>query len=88
MGDRQGDEAIRAGVGDAGLNLPPGFRFHPSDEEIITFYLKPKVLDGNFTTVAIGEADINNSEPWELPSKNPFQYIAHLLCVCSSLFVN
>ncbi|TVT96882.1 hypothetical protein EJB05_57898, partial [Eragrostis curvula] len=55
--------------GTVSLNLPPGFRFHPSDEEIITCYLTHKVRDYNFTAVAIGEVDINKSEPWELPSK-------------------
>ncbi|TVU22326.1 hypothetical protein EJB05_32012, partial [Eragrostis curvula] len=56
--------------GNDGLNLPPGFRFHPSDEEIINEYLTPKARDENFTAIAIGEADINKSEPWELPCKD------------------
>ncbi|WVZ71887.1 hypothetical protein U9M48_020419 [Paspalum notatum var. saurae] len=55
-------------VSDA-LNLPPGFRFHPSDEEIITFYLTPKVLQRGFTCTAIGEIDLNKTEPWDLPEK-------------------
>uniref|UniRef100_A0A0D9UVT2 NAC domain-containing protein n=1 Tax=Leersia perrieri TaxID=77586 RepID=A0A0D9UVT2_9ORYZ len=51
-------------------DLPPGFRFHPTDEEIITFYLTPKVLDSRgFSVIAIGEVDLNKSEPWELPGK-------------------
>ncbi|OEL14884.1 NAC domain-containing protein 100 [Dichanthelium oligosanthes] len=54
-----------SGGGD--LKLPPGFRFYPSDEEIITFYLMPKVHQRNFTCAAIGEADLNRTEPWELP---------------------
>ncbi|GJM85596.1 hypothetical protein PR202_ga02063 [Eleusine coracana subsp. coracana] len=37
-------------------------------EEIITFYLKPKSIDDGFIAHAIGEADINRSEPWELPA--------------------
>lgn len=48
-------------------NLPPGFRFHPTDEELITYYLLKKVLDGNFTARAIAEVDLNKCEPWELP---------------------
>nr|XP_043611907.1 NAC domain-containing protein 92-like [Erigeron canadensis] len=51
------------------LGLPPGFRFHPTDEEIVTHYLTPKVLDQAFTAIAIGEADLNKSEPWDLPKK-------------------
>lgn len=48
-------------------NLPPGFRFHPTDEELISYYLLKKVLDGNFTGRAIAEVDLNKCEPWELP---------------------
>ncbi|KAH8494322.1 hypothetical protein Peur_060938 [Populus x canadensis] len=53
--------------GDA--HLPPGFRFHPTDEELITYYLLKKVLDSNFTGRAIAEVDLNKCEPWELPGK-------------------
>ncbi|CAO2833372.1 unnamed protein product [Amaranthus hypochondriacus] len=49
--------------------LPPGFRFHPTDEELITYYLLNKVLDSNFNSRAISEVDLNKSEPWELPEK-------------------
>ncbi|KAL2335497.1 hypothetical protein Fmac_016710 [Flemingia macrophylla] len=49
------------------LNLPVGFRFHPSDEELVIYYLVQKVLDSCFTTIAIGEADLNKCEPWDLP---------------------
>ncbi|KAK1289252.1 hypothetical protein QJS10_CPB18g01424 [Acorus calamus] len=52
-------------VGDMGL--PPGFRFHPTDEELITHYLSKKVEDGHFETKAIGEVDLNKCEPWDLP---------------------
>ncbi|XP_047060552.1 NAC domain-containing protein 20-like [Lolium rigidum] len=51
------------------LDLPPGFRFHPSDEEIIMSYLTPKVLDRTFVATAMGEVDLNKCEPWELPGK-------------------
>ena len=50
------------------MELPPGFRFHPTDEELITHYLSEKVLDTNFNTIVIGEADLNTTEPWDLPS--------------------
>ncbi|XAR68313.1 hypothetical protein NMG60_11003396 [Bertholletia excelsa] len=49
--------------------LPPGFRFHPTDEELITYYLLKKVLDGSFCCSAIAEVDLNKSEPWELPQR-------------------
>ncbi|KAE8713282.1 NAC100 protein [Hibiscus syriacus] len=51
------------------VDLPPGFRFYPTDEEIITHYLLEKVMNSNFSACAIGEADFNKSEPWDLPDK-------------------
>lgn len=47
--------------------LPPGFRFHPTDEELITYYLTNKVSDFDFTTKAVADVDLNKSEPWDLP---------------------
>ncbi|XP_062106625.1 NAC domain-containing protein 100-like [Humulus lupulus] len=49
------------------MELPPGFRFHPTDEELITHYLSPKVLNNRFSARAIGEVDLNKCEPWDLP---------------------
>ncbi|XP_022867085.1 NAC domain-containing protein 92-like isoform X1 [Olea europaea var. sylvestris] len=51
------------------MDLPPGFRFHPTDEEIIVHYLIKKVMDRRFAARAIGEADLNKCEPWDLPKK-------------------
>lgn len=50
------------------MDLPPGFRFHPTDEEIITHYLTRKVMDSRFSALAIAEVDMNKCEPWDLPS--------------------
>ncbi|KZV34250.1 hypothetical protein F511_21735 [Dorcoceras hygrometricum] len=49
------------------MELPPGFRFHPTDEELITHYLSKKVLDSSFSCIAIGDVDMNKIEPWDLP---------------------
>ncbi|KAL8521589.1 hypothetical protein ACS0TY_011929 [Phlomoides rotata] len=49
--------------------LPPGFRFHPTDEELITCYLINKISDANFTARAVGDVDLNKCEPWDLPGK-------------------
>ncbi|XWS72863.1 hypothetical protein CRYUN_Cryun02cG0076100 [Craigia yunnanensis] len=49
--------------------LPPGFRFHPTDEELITYYLVNKISDASFTGRAIGDVDLNKCEPWDLPGK-------------------
>ncbi|KAJ4961748.1 hypothetical protein NE237_021658 [Protea cynaroides] len=55
--------------GDDQMDLPPGFRFHPTDEELISHYLSKKVIDSNFSPRAIGDVDLNKCEPWELPRK-------------------
>ncbi|KAF8012957.1 hypothetical protein BT93_I0962 [Corymbia citriodora subsp. variegata] len=54
---------------DEQMELPPGFRFHPTDEELITHYLTPKVLNGSFHARAMGEVDLNKCEPWDLPGR-------------------
>ncbi|KAL3508284.1 hypothetical protein ACH5RR_027685 [Cinchona calisaya] len=49
--------------------LPPGFRFHPKDEELID-YLKKKVAccDGDQPPlIMIIEVDLNKCEPWDIP---------------------
>lgn len=46
--------------------LPPGFRFYPIDEELVTFYLASKVFNWTLCGIQIGEVDLNRCEPWEL----------------------
>nr|QXO33766.1 VND transcription factor [Betula platyphylla] len=50
-------------------SLPPGFRFHPTDEELITYYLTRKVSEVGFQTKAMAVVDLNKCEPWDLPGK-------------------
>ncbi|XP_019451462.1 PREDICTED: NAC domain-containing protein 92-like [Lupinus angustifolius] len=63
------EEPVVVNKGEESLGLPPGFRFQPTDEEIITCYLTQKVLNSSFSAIAMGEADFNKSEPWDLPKK-------------------
>ncbi|RCV21688.1 hypothetical protein SETIT_4G157500v2 [Setaria italica] len=69
--ERFGVLGTRLGLdgGGGGGELPPGFRFHPTDEELITYYLLRKAVDGTFCGRAIAEIDLNKCEPWELPDK-------------------
>lgn len=39
-------------------NLPPKFRFHSPDEELIAHYFLEKVLNNNFTGRVIANVDI------------------------------
>ena len=46
---------------------PPGFGFHPSDPELISHYLKRKILGQKIEYDLIPEVDIYKHEPWDLP---------------------
>uniref|UniRef100_A0A7N0RED6 NAC domain-containing protein n=1 Tax=Kalanchoe fedtschenkoi TaxID=63787 RepID=A0A7N0RED6_KALFE len=54
------------------LNLPPGFRFHPTDEELVVHYLKKKVTSSPLPVSIIAEVDLYKYDPWELPGKTTF----------------
>ncbi|KAL5135312.1 NAC transcription factor 29 [Glycine soja] len=54
------------------IQLPPGFRFHPSDEELIVHYLRNKVASSPLPASFITEIDLYKYNPWELPSKALF----------------
>ncbi|XP_008240449.1 PREDICTED: NAC transcription factor 25 [Prunus mume] len=53
-------------------SLPPGFRFHPTDEELILHYLTKKVASTPLPVSIIAEVDIYKFDPWELPAKAAF----------------
>ncbi|PKU80315.1 Putative NAC domain-containing protein 94 [Dendrobium catenatum] len=46
----------------------PGFRFHPTEEELIEFYLRRKVEGKRFNVDLITFLDLYRYDPWELPS--------------------
>ncbi|GAB4855305.1 hypothetical protein Ancab_023924 [Ancistrocladus abbreviatus] len=54
----------------APVSLPPGFRFHPTDEELVAYYLKRKINRRKIDLDVIPEVDLYKCEPWELPSKS------------------
>ncbi|KAG6509878.1 hypothetical protein ZIOFF_027885 [Zingiber officinale] len=47
--------------------LAPGFRFHPTDDELVSYYLKRKVRGLPLRVDAVAEVDLYRCEPWELP---------------------
>uniref|UniRef100_A0A6N2NLS3 NAC domain-containing protein n=1 Tax=Salix viminalis TaxID=40686 RepID=A0A6N2NLS3_SALVM len=50
-------------------SLPPGFRFHPTDEELILHYLKKKLASTPFPVSVIADVDIYKFDPWDLPAQ-------------------
>ncbi|KAL3690108.1 hypothetical protein R1sor_016417 [Riccia sorocarpa] len=51
------------------MKLPPGFRFHPTDEELVVYYLKRKIGNRPIGLEVIAEVDLYKWEPWDLPDK-------------------
>ncbi|KAJ6793164.1 NAC domain-containing protein 17-like [Iris pallida] len=52
---------------------PPGFRFHPTDEELILYYLKRKIFRRRIHLPVVGDVDVYKWQPWELPDKSPLR---------------
>ncbi|KAL0842827.1 hypothetical protein Bca101_016072 [Brassica carinata] len=49
------------------MNLPAGFRFHPTDEELVRFYLIRKCASEQISAPVIAEIDLYKFNPWDLP---------------------
>ncbi|CAA6669683.1 unnamed protein product [Spirodela intermedia] len=52
------------------LTLPPGFRFHPTDEELVGYYLKKKVEGEKIELEVIPVVDLYKFDPWQLPERS------------------
>lgn len=63
------------GAGDCvmgGNRLAPGYRFTPTDLELVRYYLKRKILGDDILPSPIDELDIYKFEPRDLPRKTKF----------------
>ncbi|KAL1326634.1 hypothetical protein HN51_036757 [Arachis hypogaea] len=47
--------------------MPPGFRFQPTDEELVFQYLKCKVFSFPLPASMIPDINLSNYDPWDLP---------------------
>ena len=71
--------------------LPPGFRFHPRDDELICDYLAPKLggkVGFSGRRPPMVDVDLNKVEPWDLPGEsnsiNPSIYPSKVSILLSS----
>ncbi|KAL0372895.1 UNVERIFIED_CONTAM: NAC domain-containing protein 43 [Sesamum calycinum] len=49
--------------------VPPGFRFHPTEEELLQYYLRKKLACEKIDLDVIRDVDLNKLEPWEIQEK-------------------
>ncbi|VAH98712.1 unnamed protein product [Triticum turgidum subsp. durum] len=49
--------------------VPPGFRFHPTEEELLTYYLAKKVASQRIDLDVIPDIDLNKLEPWDIQER-------------------
>ncbi|XP_019200219.1 PREDICTED: NAC domain-containing protein 7-like isoform X2 [Ipomoea nil] len=47
-------------------HVPPGFRFHPTDEELVDYYLRKKISSRRIDLDVIKDVDLYKIEPWDL----------------------
>ena len=55
--------------------VPPGFRFHPTEEELLHHYLRKKVAFERIDLDVIREVDLNKLEPWDIQGIHTYIYI-------------
>nr|UBT01663.1 NAC transcription factor 59 [Litchi chinensis] len=50
-------------------SVPPGFRFHPTEEELVGYYLKRKINYLKIDLDVIIDIDLYKMEPWEIEAR-------------------
>ncbi|KAF3522785.1 hypothetical protein F2Q69_00051437 [Brassica cretica] len=48
------------------MHMPPGFRFHPTEEELVGYYLDRKINSMKSALDVIVEIDLYKMEPWDI----------------------
>ncbi|GLT27190.1 hypothetical protein SLA2020_022080 [Shorea laevis] len=63
-------------VVNGGIRMPIGYRFYPTDEELVTHYLTRKNLGLPLPASVIPELDVFQAVPWSLPGdlKEKYRY--------------
>ncbi|XP_051124268.1 NAC domain-containing protein 30-like [Andrographis paniculata] len=54
--------------------VPPGFRFHPTEEELVGYYLKRKISSLNIDLDVIVDIDLYKMEPWDIQDRCKLGY--------------
>jgi hypothetical protein len=51
---------------EASVELKPGYKFKPTEEEIVMCYLRPRAVNEPLPSTVIVDVDILNCNPWDL----------------------
>lgn len=54
--------------------VPPGFRFHPTEEELVGYYLRRKINSLKIDLDVIVEIDLYKIEPWDIQARCKLGY--------------
>ncbi|KAM1151541.1 hypothetical protein PS2_034058 [Malus domestica] len=54
--------------------VPPGFRFHPTEEELVGYYLKRKINSPQIDLDVIVDIDLYKIEPWDIQARCKLGY--------------
>ncbi|KAI3884703.1 hypothetical protein MKX03_016151 [Papaver bracteatum] len=66
----------------------PGFRFHPTDEELVGFYLRRKVEKKPLSIEIIKQIDIYKYDPWDLPTSPVGDKELYFFCIRERKYKN
>lgn len=78
-------------VKDGAIKLPPGFRFQPTDEEIVFEYLTRKISSWPMPSASVIPHIYDNIckyDPWNLPGTYVFLYILLRISYILLYFLN
>nr|VDD46616.1 unnamed protein product [Brassica oleracea] len=63
----EAEEENKGSISMVEAKLPPGFRFHPRDDELVCDYLMKRNVRSRYQPVVLIEVDLNKCEPWDIP---------------------
>lgn len=80
---------------DSCVSVPPGFRFHPTEEELVGYYLRRKINSLKIDLDVIVEFDLYRMEPWDIQGMHHvvstrrygFDCVIDLVLVRSSYYI-
>lgn len=72
------------------VNLPPGFRFQPTDEELVVHFLHRKAALLPCHPDVIPDLDLYPYDPWELEGTYyiPIYIYTIVACICMYIYIS